>query len=519
MRCDDDVVVVGGGHNGLVASILLARAGLSVRLLERAEHVGGASVGKRVFPGLPARLSKYSYLVSLFPDALAAELGLRLELRSRAVSSYTPTVRDGRPTGLLVERDPGAATEASFAELTGSGEAWRAWTSFYDRVSAFGAALGPALLGPLRRRSELRAEVDPSTWDDLVERPLGEVLEREFADDLVRGVVATDGLIGTNASLHDSAANRCFAYHVIGNGTGEWRVPVGGMGALADALELAAVEAGVKLTTSTPVLALHEHGDHVEVVTEAGASSARRVLCAVAPSTVDELLGRAAEKPEGSQLKVNMLLKRLPRLRSGVDPRVAFAGTLHLEEGYADLERAHRLAQDGTVADPLPCEVYCHSLTDSSILGELAEHGFHTLTLFGLHAPARLFTVDGARERATEAAVAALQKHLAKPLEDCLAVDADGRPCLAAESPLDLERDLGMPGGHIFHGDLDWPWLSDDEPADTPAQRWGVEVSGSSRVLLAGAGTRRGGGVSGLGGWHASNAVLEARPRQPGKIV
>src|SRR3954468_837061 len=94
-----DVVIAGGGHNGLVAAALLARAGRSVLVLERRGHVGGAAVSERPWPGVDARLSRYSYLVSLFPRALAQELGLGVELRRRAVSSYTPRP-DG--TGLLV---------------------------------------------------------------------------------------------------------------------------------------------------------------------------------------------------------------------------------------------------------------------------------------------------------------------------------------------------------------------------------------------------------------------------------
>jgi len=508
-----DVVVVGGGHNGLTAAAYLARAGKSALVLERLAHTGGAAVSEQTFAGLPARLSRYSYLVSLMPEQLIRELGLDIRLASRKTASYTPYVRRGVPGGLLVERAEGKDTRRSFFALTGSGNEFDAWQAFYADVARVAEVVAPTLLQELPRERDLAAAVDPELWQDLVHRPLGELIERRFHDDVVRGVVATDALIGTFASMHDTSLsqNRCFLYHLIGNGTGEWRVPIGGMGAVTDALLQAAVSAGATVVTGAGVSAIEADGTTAEVTWHDGdaerSATCSHVLANVAPWVLRILLGEPEDdalKPEGSQLKINVLLTRLPALRSGADPRVAFAGTLHLNEDYPQLEKAYAEAAAGTLPTTIPGEVYCHSLTDPSIL-----RGFegHTLTYFGLHTPASLFTDPSTRDLAVKRALASIDEHLAEPLADCLALDADGKPCIEAKIPQDIEAELAMPGGHIFHGDLDWPWASNRALLDTPAQRWGVATD-IPNVLLCGSGARRGGAVSGIGGHNAAMAVL-----------
>ncbi|NUV86343.1 NAD(P)/FAD-dependent oxidoreductase [Streptomyces sp. KAI-26] len=507
-----DAVIVGGGHNGLVAAAYLARAGQSVLVLERLDTTGGAAISTRPFAGVDARLSRYSYLVSLLPQKIVRDLGLDFAVRKRTVSSYTPALRDGRPTGLLVGGD---RTRESFAALTGGEREYAAWQRFYAMTQRVAERVFPTLTEPLPDRDVLRARIDDAdAWRALFEEPIGVAVERNFTDDLVRGVVLTDALIGTFADAHDASLlqNRCFLYHVIGGGTGDWDVPVGGMGALTDALARTAREAGAEIRVRHEATRIETDGRAAEVTVRTPDGehtvAAHRVLVNASPQALAALLGETRPQPaEGAQLKVNMLLTRLPRLRDrSVDPRQAFAGTFHIAEGYAQLADAYREAAAGRLPTAPPSEIYCHSLTDPSILGpDLAARGYQTLTLFGLHTPARLFAADNETARATllKATLAELDAHLEEPITDCLALDENGEPCIEAKTPLDLERDLRLPGGHIFHRDLSFPY------ADDGVGRWGVETA-HANVLLCGAGAVRGGGVSGVPGHNAAMAVLEA---------
>ncbi|WP_344926707.1 NAD(P)/FAD-dependent oxidoreductase [Streptosporangium carneum] len=495
-------MIAGGGHNGLVAAAYLARAGRRVLVLERLDHVGGLAVSARAFPGVDARLSRYSYLVSLLPARIVTDLGLGIELRRRRYASYTP-VGD---TGLLVDNDDAGRTEESFARVTGGSADLEAWRRFYAMTAEVARRVAPTLLEPLVDRAAMRALVGAEAWRELFERPIGEVVDERFADDTVRGVVLTDALIGTFADPcdRDLLANRCLLYHVIGDGTGDWNVPVGGMGAVSGALADAARAAGAEILTGAEVVAVDPSGE-VAFRDAAGEHTVRgeRILANVPPAVLARLLGAGGLEPEGAQLKVNMVLSRLPRLRDArVAPEAAFSGTFHINEGRDQLARAHAEASAGRVPELPPAEVYCHSLTDPSVLGpELRASGAQTMTLFGLHMPARLFRDDpeGAREAALRATFASMNRVLAEPIEDCLLRTPDGAPCLEVKTPVDLEAEAGLPGGHIFHRDLSWPY---GEPG-----RWGVETA-FERVLLCGAGARRGGGVSGIPGHNAAMALL-----------
>ena len=521
-----DVVVVGGGHNGLVAAGYLARAGLTVRVLERLDVVGGAAVSAQAFDGVEARLSRYAYLVSLLPGRILHDLGASVRLARRRYSSYTPDPADGGRSGLLVG-------EASTFSAVGAGRDEHGFTEFYRRCSSVTGPLWPTLLEPLRNRSQARRHVvshggieAEAAWEALTTRPVGEAITAAVDSDLVRGVMATDALIGTFARLDEPSLrqNVCFLYHLLGQGTGDWDVPIGGMGAVTAALGAAARRHGAEIVTGAAVSGISPDG---EVRYRTGSGEAlvhgRFVLAGVTPAVLAGLLGEPAPATEGgAQVKVNLMLRRLPRLR---DPNItgeqAFGGTFHINETWSQLGEAYTVAAGGGVPQPLPCEIYCHSLTDPSILSpRLRAAGAATLTVFGLHVPdaVQRRDPDAMRDRLTEAVLDSLNSVLAEPIQEVLMADAQGRPCVETKTTVDLEDALGLSGGNIFHGELSWPFADDEEPLDSPAQRWGVATA-HDRVLLCGSGARRGGAVSGIGGHNAAMAVLELAAQRPSSLT
>ena len=518
-----DVVVVGGGHNGLTAACYLAKAGLKVTVLERLSTFGGAAVSEQTFAGVEAKLSRYSYLVSLLPKKIIEDLKLDIQLAPRRYSSYTP--QPGTNEGLLVDNQDKVATASSF-ESIGTTKDAEAWHEFYRKTTLLAKALFPTVLDPLPTRSETKAKLrelsgSDQIWEEFIEQPVGQVIEESFESDLVRGVVLTDGLIGTFGSNLDANldVNKCFLYHVIGNETGDWNIPIGGMGQVTDSLYKVAKQLGVTLLADCDVSSIGKN--NTVVYTQQGNQQSiqgKYLLANVSPTELEKLTGvenivPAATKMDGAQVKVNLLLKRLPKLKDqSLDPVAAFGGTFHINENYSQLQSAFEQASNGEIPNPLPCEIYCHSLTDPSILSrQLQEQGVQTLTVFALHTPHALLDgkdQDDMREKLKQAVLASLNSVLAENIQDLLMTDANGELCIEVKTTQDLEDVLRLPGGNIFHGALAWPFLEDHESQATAAQKWGVETK-RENLLVCGAGARRGGAVSGIAGHNAAMAVLE----------
>ena len=522
MKSHYDVVILGAGHNGLVAASYLGRAGLSVLLLEKNDYIGGATTSQKVFPDYEARLSRYSYLVSLFPDKIIRDLGLRLELRRRATGSFSPYVKDGQHDGLLLSNVSEERSRQSMFELTGNHAEYEQMKRFYHLARVFAEHSWDSMLQPLVSREEFKRrfdvdEVSREAWRSLAEEPIGCAIERYLQDDLVRGLVLTDAKIGILTHPHDLSLvqNCCFLYHLIGNKTGEWKVPVGGMGAVARELEDAARRVGAEMLTDVQIRALELNGKERSVQFEAGGEShtvdARFLLVNFGRNVLAKFSGNAyhpTASDEGSVFKINMLLRRLPRLKAARYPAAeAFCGTFHTDESYEQMNASYRQASEGRLPDQPPSEVYCHTLTDDSILSpELRAQGFHTMTLFGIDTPWSLFAEDNeATRRAAEAKfLASMNQWLEEPLEDCLAVGRDGSRCIESKSPVDIEAALGLYHGNIFQDAPTFPFAESAAQAGT----WGVETAWEN-VFLCGSSAHRGGAVSGIPGHNAAMKVLE----------
>src|SRR5437763_8309578 len=439
-----DVVILGAGHNGLVGASYLGRAGLSVLLLEKNDYIGGATTSQKVFPDYDASLSRYSYLVSLFPEKIIRDLGLNLELRRRATGSFTPYIRTGKYNGFLLSNLDDEVGRQSMIDLTGSDREHAQLKKFYNLSRVFAEHSWDSMLEPLIAKEEFRRrfdvdDVSREAWRSLAEEPLGGAIERYLQNDLVRGLVLTDGKVGLFTHPHDPSLvqNRCFLYHLIGNKTGEWKVPVGGMGAVARELEQAARKAGAEFLVNVDLLALDVKGEKRSVEFEVDGKQqtveAQYLLVNFGRNVLAKFVGKLYQPDavdEGSVFKINMLLRWLPKLKAArYAAAEAFCGTFHSDEGYEQMNISYRQASEGRLPDKTPCEVYCHTLTDDSILApNLREKGFHTMTLFGLDAPWSLFARDNRtmRKLAEKKFIESMNQWLGEPLENCLAVAREG---------------------------------------------------------------------------------------------
>jgi phytoene dehydrogenase-like protein len=493
-----DAVVVGAGHNGLTAAAYLARAGRSVLVLERRDQVGGACTLEEPWPGYA--ISPCAYLAGLLHPLVVQELAL-----DRHGYELIPLNPDD-PYITVPFSDGTAFTEWIDEERTveelGSedGRGYQEYVALTRRIRDALRPDGPDDLWlaepPSREQIEARLDGDEVAIATVFEDSHTTTLGRFFSDRVV-DALAGQGVIGTFASPRDPGTAYVNWHHSSGRLTGipgAWTYVRGGMGNVSFALARAAEEAGATVTTGTPVRAIHP-GEGVELE-DGTAIAARTVVCnADARRALAMLDGRApaalrerveAVPMQSPVLKVNFALSGLPEFPAAAH---ATRGTVNVTGGADAMHRACRLAQAGDVADELWCELYFQTVADPSV----APEGRHVMSAFCQYVPYALAegTWDERRDEMADRVEASIERFA--PGFRSLVVERE------ALAPPDVERKIGLTGGHIFQGEC------------LPEFMWDRRLpyrTGAEGVYLCGAGTHPGGSVIAVNGRNAALAVL-----------
>jgi len=477
-----DAVVIGAGHNALVAAAYLARAGLDVEVLERRDVVGGACVTEELWPGV--RASPAAYTLSLLRRRIIDELdlrahGLRVDVHEPYLFAPQPDER------AVVTWSSRKRTRAHLARdwSAADADAYAAWA---ERRDAAAARARPLLLEAPDRDRWLAA-VGPAILDGAIADELAEIPSEE-----VRVPFALQGLIGTLAGPEDPGTAFVAFFHDLGEATeppGAWGFARGGMGAVTAALRAAAEAAGARVRTEAPVERVVHDGDGATgVVLEGGEEvRARAVLSGADPLRTAALAGApepAGWRQAGPVVKVMLLLDGLPDFPAWPGPE-PWAGTIDIGFSMADLTAAADDARAGRPAARPWIEAACQTAADPT----LAPPGRHVLSLF-----CQCYPLDVDAEAAAAASIARFAE-VCPGLPDRI-VDR------LALGPRELEARFGLTGGHIFHGEL--------LPGQILEGRFGPRAfAGIPGLYLAGSGAHPGGAVTGAPGYLAARAVLE----------
>ena len=525
-----DVIVVGGGHNGLVLAAYLARAGERVLGLEARDRVGGACTTEETWPGF--KVSTAAYVVSLFRPEIVRDLELARHgyaVLRRDPSSFTP-LPDGR--SLLLGPDL-ARNQREVARLS-ERDAQRL-PEYEAQLERIARAIEPTLLetppDPFSGRPRdllrlarigarfLRLGADGPAALEILTGAARDVLDRWFESDALKATLATDAIIGAWASPSTPGTAYVLFHHVMGEvdgARGVWGYVRGGMGTLFGAIAGAARAAGAEIRTGARVVrVLVRDGAAEGVVLEDGTELfARRVASNTdATRTLLDLVGerhlptevadraRRIDYASGS-VKINVALAALPRFRAlpgGDAPGPEHRGTIHVAPSMDYLERAFDDARAGIPSRAPVLECTIPSAVDPSV----APAGKHLMSMFVQYAPYRLAegSWEEERERFADACFAALEAYAPG-----FTAAVDAREVLA---PPDLERRFGLSGGNIFQGAMSLPQLFSMRPLPGFADyRTPIE-----NLYLCGAATHPGGGVMGACGYNAAREMLRDRRR------
>ena len=524
MTASRDVVVIGGGHNGLVAAAYLARSGRSTLVCERRGVLGGAAVSEHPF-GPDYTVTSLSYVVSLLPPGLVRDL--RLAGHGYHVypqGPYFAPRADGRY--LSLPADP-AARRAQIAKF--SPRDAEAYQPYQAHLARLGAVLGPLLaeipprLGSRRpqdlwrqglllrhlRKLDERGAVDVTR---LLSGSVADLVERYFGSDAMRGLLSVSGVIGAWAGPRSSGTAYVMLHHHIGDTGGQagaWGFPRGGMGGVTAALAAAARSLGAEIRTEAEVARIRTRAGRVTGVTLATGEDidAATVVTTAHPQiSFLRLLDPAVLPPEfvedirgwqtrSGTVKINLALGRLPVFAShpGFDPQL-YGGTIVLAESLDDIETAFQDAVSGRPSSVPFADICIPSVFDDS----LAPEGQHVMSLFTQWVPHQY--ADAPQEEE----LSAYADRVIARVEAVAPGFTDSILHRQVIGPHQMQQEYGLVGGNIFHGELSLGQMFHARPAAGYADLR-TPVRG---LYQAGSGTHGGGGVTGIPGRNVVRQIL-----------
>ncbi|MEJ8570152.1 NAD(P)/FAD-dependent oxidoreductase [Microbaculum marinum] len=513
-----DIVVIGGGHNGLVCATLLAKAGRKVVLVEAAEALGGAA--RTVEFGDGCRVSQVAHVL----NQLHPEVEKKLELKRHGLQLAATNI----PTTALAADGRHLTLHGPFGErLEGdvSAEDQAAWKDLRAKLMRFAAVLRPALTDiPPRLKNGSRGDMMALGKLGLGIRRLGradmreflrmmlmnvaDVLNEEIGDDRLKGAVAFDAVLGTHLGPLSPNSLMTLYYRLAGEADGmqgALALPKGGMGSVVSALEAAARAAGVEVLTGAPVSRILvendrvsgvklENGEEIRATTVVSGANPRTTLIdLLGTCELDTGLVRRVSniRMRGNVARLHLAVEGLPDFR-GLSEGLA-VGRLLVAPSIMEIETAFNPVKYGS-SSPVPAlEIVIPSLSDPA----LAPSGRHVVSINALYAA---YDPKAARKTARTA----FQKSVMKVLEQH--APGIGEQVVASEAmmPADIEEACRMPGGHWHHGELAIDQMFMLRPVHGLAQ-YAAPVPG---LYLCGAGSHPGGGVMGAAGMNAARRIL-----------
>jgi phytoene dehydrogenase-like protein len=505
-----DAIVIGAGHNGLTCAAYLARAGLRVVVLERSALIGGACVTEELWPGF--RMSTAAYSLSLLQPQIVEDLGLQIDVRARDPVYFTPFAGGG---GLVIPRDSRRAHDAIAEVSAADAEAYGRFHALFEEAAL---RLRPFLTYPATRKQIRRAfrksEIE-GLFNRTVDSAIADVCEEYFETDVMRGLLASQGITGTAGGPRTPGTAYVFLHHASGGAGGElgsWGFVRGGMGSVTQALSDVLLAAGGEIRLDAEVSSVLldsarrvtgvslSSGEEIEATTVCSNADPKRTVRLLPETALPRDFIEDVEilPSTGTVVKVNCALGGLPRFRgmSGGDaPGPEHLGMITVAPSIDYLEKACRAAADGIIPDEFFCEAWIQTASEEG----LAPEGMHTLSIFAQYAPydPAEGSWDDVRETVGDRVIATVERY-APGLADLI----EHRLVLG---PRDLEARFGLTGGNIFHGELLPEWIFDRRPSG-PWHRHRLPVPG---MYLCGSGAHPGGGVSGGPGRNAARAVLE----------